>query len=331
MEKNKLNLEWIPNAYSAKENTAPKKEINKVTKRTHPLVKSTGLYRNKKVLTVILMLLIYGIANAQLKPLQSITWVSDNLGTLNFLDEGLVRVELDQSFKLYPRILDIGSFKYYLSKDTLVVVNPYPEATFIGQAKHSVVYKFIMTRKGNETLSLSPVNDEAKQMIPQFSYVLRNIIYVNDPAIKFTSIHVDVGGFSEGTPPVSATSSEHTVNIDNKGNYYSKILSNGFRSPANYFKGKLNAGQLDSLNYFVQHSEIKKLQNWKEILRADHAAQWNVVIAYNSDMLKLNANILPGVTNDLLRYIMLLAKKLTLEPDEQRHDFKDEHDLNYYK
>jgi hypothetical protein len=44
----KLILEWIPEAYSAKENILPKKEIPKLATGTHPIVKSTGLYKSKK-------------------------------------------------------------------------------------------------------------------------------------------------------------------------------------------------------------------------------------------------------------------------------------------
>ncbi len=44
----KLILEWIPEAYSAKESLLPKEEIPKGTTRTHLIVKSTGLYKSKK-------------------------------------------------------------------------------------------------------------------------------------------------------------------------------------------------------------------------------------------------------------------------------------------
>jgi hypothetical protein len=44
----KLNLEWIPDAYLAKENVLPKKEIPKAAAGIHCIVKSTGLYKNKK-------------------------------------------------------------------------------------------------------------------------------------------------------------------------------------------------------------------------------------------------------------------------------------------
>jgi hypothetical protein len=45
----KLSLEWIPDAYSAKENILPKKEIAGIIKGDNLIVKSTGLYRAKKL------------------------------------------------------------------------------------------------------------------------------------------------------------------------------------------------------------------------------------------------------------------------------------------
>jgi hypothetical protein len=45
----KLNLEWIPDAYLAKENSPPKKETMVTLQADHLIVKSTGLYRTKKI------------------------------------------------------------------------------------------------------------------------------------------------------------------------------------------------------------------------------------------------------------------------------------------
>jgi len=44
----KLILEWIPNAYSAKKTILLKKPTSQGVRGTHPIVKSTGLYKNKK-------------------------------------------------------------------------------------------------------------------------------------------------------------------------------------------------------------------------------------------------------------------------------------------
>ena len=275
----------------------------------------------KKILTFLFVLNAYA-AFCQLKPLQSITWVSDNFGTLHFTNaNNRFFWALDQSFKLYSDFM-ASDFEYYQTKDTLVLIET---------VQNPRTYKFIMARKGNESLSFIPANDEAKKAIPQPVYVLRNIAYVDDPTVKFTSIHLDEGGYFENPPIAQLTYFQRTINIDNKGNYYLKMLSNGYKSPVNYFKGKLDAVQLDSLNYFIRHSEIKKLQNWKQIVRAAHMSQKNLIIAYNGGVLKLNASILPGITSDLYYYIWSLEKKLSLEPDEQKHDFTKEGDLNYYK
>lgn len=44
----KLNLEWIPEAYAVKEVASLKKDVSKPTTGSHLIVKSTGLYKNKK-------------------------------------------------------------------------------------------------------------------------------------------------------------------------------------------------------------------------------------------------------------------------------------------
>ena len=118
----------------------------------------------KKNLTFLFVLNAY-TAFCQLKPLQSITWVSDNFGTLHFTNaNNRFFWALDQSFKLYPVFMDRES-EYYQTKDTLVLVDPYREASLTGQTKQHVLYKFIMTRNENESISLSPVNDFAKEVI----------------------------------------------------------------------------------------------------------------------------------------------------------------------
>lgn len=277
------------------------------------------------------MLLVLNTYTAfcQLKPLQAITWVSDNCGVLHFTNNNHIFWELDQSFKSYGLFMDLN-FEYHTVNDSLILVDPYPRASSPDKPKHQVLFKFIMARTGNEILSLVPANDDARKAIPKLVYTFKNIDYVADTTVRFTNIHLDTGGSSLSSS-AGLIYSEATVNIDSKGNYNLMTLSNGYKSPANYFKGKLSALQLDSLNYLIQHSEIKKLQNWKEIVIPDHAARSNFIVAYNDDVLKLNAKFLPGITNDLLNYISLLKKKLTLMADEQKPDFKEEGDLNYYR
>jgi hypothetical protein len=47
----KLDLEWIPDAYSAKESVLAKKKTTITLQTDHLIVRSTGLYRTKKSVT----------------------------------------------------------------------------------------------------------------------------------------------------------------------------------------------------------------------------------------------------------------------------------------
>ncbi|WP_345105220.1 hypothetical protein [Mucilaginibacter panaciglaebae] len=280
----------------------------------------------KKILIVVFVLLACTV-QAQQKRFQSITWVSGNSGTLRFFDKNRISWELDQSFKSYPQFME-ADLRYYQSKDTLVVI----DSLLWDKPRRHMIYKFILSQNGNKTLSLTPVNDDAKHAIPLTTYVLKNIDYVNDPAIKFSSIHFDYGGYGEPVYPNATKYEQCTINIENDGNYYLKKILDSNAAHIGYFKGKLSEPQLDSINYLLQHSEIKQLQNWKSIVRASHGFEYNLVIAYNNNnTLKINAMILPGIIDGLLSYIRILTQNLKLQPDEQKHDFRLNGDLNYYR
>ncbi|MEJ7560774.1 MAG: hypothetical protein WKF66_20855 [Pedobacter sp.] len=252
-------------------------------------------------MSLIFFLLFCSKAYGQLKPVQSIAWISEEMHMMRFVGS-------DVTFEPNREGED---YLYYLSIDTLVLV----DKVFPSNEIRARAHKFLMSRKGNELLILTPINDNAKRFSKVPYYTFRNTDYTVDHTLKFKSLHYNVGG--------CAGCGLRTVNIDNKGNCYVK---KGAGLDTGYFKGKLSSMQLDTLNNLLQRSGIRKLQGWIPDRWLSSGAAKNVVIEYNGNILRMKNRILPWVTRDLLQYVQLSAIKLPLVPDVERYNYKRDGD-----
>lgn len=263
-----------------------------------------------KKLVLILTFLSYGTAYGQLKPIQSLSWISNETQMMYFVGDEV----------LFEPYKEGDAFKYYFLKDTLVMVNKQLYDFDPNRVMHSRLYKFVMKRKGNEQLILTPVNDNAKKLdkIPHYTFTNRKSLV--DRSLKFKTVHINSGG-CQGCKL-------RTINIDDKGNYY---LKKGAGLDTGYFRAKLNTKQLDTLNYLLQRSGIRKLQGWIRDRWHTGGGIQNVVIEYNGNILKMKNNIFPLVTSDLRKFVLSLLNKLTLVPDEGKynHNFEDDATSEY--
>ena len=261
-----------------------------------------------KKLVLIFSLLTYGIAYGQLMPIQSISWISKEMQMMDFRGEEV----------LFEPYKEGDLLKYYLSEDTLVMVNKNLNDEGSDNLMHERLYKFLMNRKGNEQLILTPINDNAKKLDKLPSYTFTNKKKIIDRSLKFKIVHLNSGG----CPGCEL----RTINIDEKGNYY---LKKGGGVDTGYFKGKLNSRQLDTLNDLLYQSGIRKLQGWIPDRRLADGGVKNLVIVYNGNILRMKNTILPLVIHDLLNFLYLFSARLPLVPDQEKYNYKREGDTAY--
>ncbi|MDB5157322.1 MAG: hypothetical protein JWR50_2029 [Mucilaginibacter sp.] len=258
----------------------------------------------KKTLSAFLIFLSI-TAYSQTQPINTITWISGSLGGLRFYGD-----QVNFNFGNYE------SFKkYYLTKDTLVMIDDYTTSADNFKDRHVDLFKFLIIQSDAQSLTLIPVNANAKKIADTPSYNFKDIKHIEDRGIKFTRLHLKAGP-CYGTCPIL------DVDIDNKGVYYLK--GEKYTEPYNgYFKGKLNADQLDSLNYFIQHSEVEKLQGWKQKMVVMDTPPYYLTIYYNRKKLKVQTNYPPMNISDLINFILQSYKKVALLPDPEKREFDE--------
>jgi hypothetical protein len=261
-----------------------------------------------KKLVLIFTLLTYGAAYGQLMPIHSISWISLEMQMMDFRGAEV----------LFEPYKEGDPLEYYLSEDTLVLVNKNLNDEGSDNLMHRRLYKFLMYRKGNEQLILTPINDNAKKLDKLPFYTFTNKKNIIDRSLKFKIVHLNSGG----CPGCKL----RTINIDDKGNFY---LKKGGGLDTGYFKGKLNSRQLDTLNDLLHQSGIRKLQSWIPDRWHTGGGAQNLIIEYNGNILSVKNNILPLVIRDLLNFVHLFATKLLLVPDREQYNYKREGDETY--
>jgi hypothetical protein len=262
-----------------------------------------------KKLLLIILVLVATRAHSQVKPIS--TWISNDLGGLNFYKN-----ELWYDFNGNKQ-----GTRYYIVKDTLILTDgriPGDTSSFIKPAN---LTKFLEIRKGDQSLTLIPLDASAKWLTKGAPYQVTNIKYIKDATIKFTRIHLNAGQCF-GTCPVLS------IDIDNKGIYY--LRGGEYADPfKGYFKGKLTAKQLDTLNYLIQHSQVEKMQGWKQKAQVSDTPPYNLTLYYNSKNLRVATNWPPMNITDLIRFLTSTYKKVALVPDPEKHEFDEGPDLKY--
>lgn len=262
----------------------------------------------KKLLSIIFVF-ITASAYSQVTPIS--TWISEDLGGLRFYKD-----EMNFDFDGYNR-----SKRYYMVKDTLIMIDKY---TYIGttdKTQHVDLFKFLTKRNGDKSLAIIPVNANAKRLAKEAVYQFRNIKYIKDATIKFTRIHLNAG-MCYGSCPVLS------IDIDNKGVYYLK--GGEYAEPfKGYFKGRLTAKQLDTLIFLIQHSQIKKMYGWKQKAFVNDTPPYNLTIYHNNKRLKVQTNWAPMNIRDLISFLVSTYKTVNLVPDPEKHEFDEGPDLKY--
>lgn len=263
----------------------------------------------KKTLT-LLFTLFTSVSFCQTANIQKITWVSNDLGGIRFYKEQIDWYSNDtEHIKRYRTV-----------KDTLIMFDDY---TVNGNPTRYIdLFKFLFTQQGDRTLTITPINTNARALAKGKLTVFTNFKYLKDQSVKFKRIHFN-SGYCYGTCPVL------NIDIDSTGFYYLK--GGEYAEPyRGYFVGRLTTSQLDTLNQLVQSSHLQQLQNWKQKEIVMDTPPYNLTIFYNGKNVKLHTNYPPFILQDLISYLVSSYKKVLLAPAKTRLDFEEDKDKLYY-
>lgn len=257
-----------------------------------------------KKLLLIIYLFIPFLAYNQTISIDSVKWISDDLGYLHFYkDEVHFNFDGHEQFK---------RFKW--DKDTLIMVDNYTTSADNYSKRHIDLFKFLIQSINSKSLTLKPIGTNAYKLVNKPVYHFKNIDYIRDPKVKYTKLTFN-SSTCYGTCP------ELTIEIDNSGYYY--LLGGMYADPyKGYFKGMLTAKQLSRLNYLVQHSQIKKMYNWKQGNVVMDAPNYRLTINSNYKPLYLNTNEPPLNMTELIEFLLNSYKQVTLVQDQDKHKFE---------
>ncbi|MDB5086928.1 MAG: hypothetical protein JWR09_922 [Mucilaginibacter sp.] len=252
---------------------------------------------------VVIALLIPCLSFAQPFHIDSAKWISNDLGYLSFYqDEVKFNFDGNEDFK-----------RFRLSHDTLMMVDTYTTSADKFALTHIDLFKFFIQHAGDSSLTIKPVNDKAKKLVRKSSYQFKNLKYCIDSTIKFKRLTF-TAGWCMGTCPIMK------IDIDNTGKFY--LEGNNNTEPfTGSFKGQLSNIQLDTLNYFLQHSELKKMFSWKQGNVVMDAPNYRLTISYNNQKLLIETNEPPLNVSDLINFLLRSYKNVTLVHDNVKHSF----------
>lgn len=251
----------------------------------------------------LIVLFIPCLSFAQPFHIDSAKWISPDLGYLSFYhDELKFNFDGDEDNK-----------RFRLSGDTLMMVDTYTTSADNYAITHIDIFKFYIKHFGDSLITIKPVNNNAKKLVKKSSYQFKNLKYCVDSTIKFKRL-IFSAGWCLGTCPIIK------MDIDNTGKYYLEAKS--FIEPfIGSFKGQLTNAMLDSLNYFIQHSELQKMRTWKQGNIVMDAPNYVLNISYNEQTLLIETNEPPLNISDLISFLLASYKNVPLIHDNLKHSF----------
>ena len=250
-----------------------------------------------KRLTLVLLVFVCCTACAQNYNLDNTKWVDDKLQSLQFFNGTAFLGHI------------IGG-KFKIDKDTLIIIST-------GQTGKYLISDYDQTAM---TLTLCDewFDKSTGRMIgskADWSYHFKNLKYAVDPTLKFSRLHF-TSSTCYGKCPVLS------IEIDNKGNYF--LEGGKYSDPyKGFYKGKLSPNQLDSLNYLLQRSQIRKMKNWRGAEFNIDTPDYTLFIECGDDRFSIKTSIFSPHLRDLTDFLVESYKKIALTPDTDKHLFEN--------
>lgn len=241
-----------------------------------------------------LFFLISTIAYGQKINIDTVRWVSDNLGHIAFYKEGV-------SFDFDGHIDSKG---FRLEKDTIVMVDSYTTSADNFKIRHTDLFKFLIKNMDARTLTVSPFDDNAKKLVKRDFYTFYNLSYMQDSDIKFSKLKFFAGACYGRCPTMD-------MEVDSAGNFKVNGAGDPYRN-AGSLTGKLTKTEIETLTYLLQHSQLKKMHNWKQTSVVHDAPPYRFSIVYDNKNLEIETNDPPLNIQDLINFFLPFYNRIPL-------------------
>lgn len=229
-------------------------------------------------------------------------WITSSLGHLYFSDK-----------KVYYNFVGYAGSKahYTIINDTLIMADIYHSSADNFKQEHRDNFKFLIRHIDHNRLYLKAVEPNAIKLAGNTTYEFRNFKNSYDKNIEFSKIYFLSSTCFGDCPQLG-------IEIWPNGDYHLKAGEHAQPYKGNY-TGRLSAVQLDSLNFWLKHSELKKMNDWQQGNQVVDAPNYYFAIdfANNKKKLSITTNEPPLNIIDLVNFMLSSYKKIQLTPVNQ--------------
>jgi hypothetical protein len=176
------------------------------------------------------------------------------------------------------------------------------------KVKHKTDYKFQIRNLTSARLYLKAIDSNAVSIAGNITYEFTNFKNSYDKDVKFSKLRFLSSTCHDGCPQLE-------ISITADGEYH--LRGGEYAGPyKGEFAGNLTAKQLDTLNYWLKHSELKKMTNWQQADTVVDAPNYYFEIAFENTKKNLSiiTNQPPMNIANLVQFMMLSYKNITLSP-----------------
>jgi hypothetical protein len=248
-------------------------------------------------LLVLFFVALCGPVFGQHATVESEEWINEDLGHLYF-SGGKVYFNFDG--------YDKHKNKYKIEHDTLKMIDSYTTSADNFKQQRVEVAKFIINYFDGKKLIIKAVNDNAIKIGGRPPLEFKNYKLSFDNGVKFSKLRFLSSTCYGGCPQI-------LINIWADGTY--RLKGGDYAEPyKGDYAGKLDATQLDSLNYWLKRGEIKKMYEWKQGNEVADAPNYYLDIDFvnSKDRLTVTTNEPPLNFTGLINFLMNSYKKAGL-------------------
>jgi hypothetical protein len=250
-------------------------------------------------LFLILFILVASASFAQKVQIDAERWITASLGHLYFADK-----------KVYFNFVGYAGTKasYAIVNDTLVMTDIYHSSADNFKKERREDFKFLIRHIDQNRLYLKAIEPNAIKLAGNTTYMFTNFKNSYDKNIEFSKIYFLSSTCFGDCPQLG-------IEIWPNGDYHLKAGEHADPYKGDY-AGKLSAIQLDSLNYWLKHSELKRMNDWQQGNQVADAPYYYFAIDFANSKKKLSitTNEPPLNIIDLVNFMISSYKKVKLTP-----------------
>jgi hypothetical protein len=253
----------------------------------------------KRAFSLFLLMLMSNILFAQKVQIDAERWITKSLGSLYFSDK-----------KVYYNFVGFAGSKanYSVVNDTLIMSDIYHSSNDNFKKERRENFKFLIRHIDYNRLYLKAIEPNAIKLAGNTTYEFLNFKNSYDKDIKFSKIYFLSSTCFGDCPQLG-------IEIWPNGDYHLKAGEHANPYKGDY-TGKLSTAQMDTLNYWLKHSELKKMINWEQGNQVVDAPNYYFAIDFSNTKKKLSitTNEPPFNIIDLVNFMVTSYKKVNLTP-----------------